>query len=116
VRDDHHRRHLNLALDVGIKRQTLLGFLNKRKTPSITLCLVYGERTVSVRSSALLKPSVADRNGVLNIDVLTLGSDLILLGEIVERGIVGILADVVAVGHRRPPRLILVGRYCFDRG
>ena len=32
VRDDHHRRHLNLALDVGIGRRTPLGFgfLNKR--------------------------------------------------------------------------------------
>ena len=69
VRDDHHRRHLNLALDVGIGRRTPLGFLNKRKTPSITLCLVYGERTISIRSSTLLKPSVADRNGMLNIDV-----------------------------------------------
>ncbi len=33
VRDDHHRRHLNLALDVGIGRRTPLGFgfLNKRQ-------------------------------------------------------------------------------------
>ncbi len=32
VRDDHHRRHLNLALDVGIGRRTPLGFgfLNKQ--------------------------------------------------------------------------------------
>lgn len=32
VRNDHHRRHLNLALDVGIGRRTPLGFgfLNKR--------------------------------------------------------------------------------------
>jgi CRISPR-associated endoribonuclease Cas6 len=33
VRNDHHRRHLNLALDVGIGRRTPLGFgfLNKRQ-------------------------------------------------------------------------------------
>lgn len=33
VRDDHHRRHLNLALDVGIGRRTPLGFgfLNKQQ-------------------------------------------------------------------------------------
>lgn len=32
VRDDHHRRHLNLALDVGLGRRTPLGFgfLNKQ--------------------------------------------------------------------------------------
>ncbi len=36
VRDDHHRRHLNLALDVGIGRRTPLGFgfLNKRTESS----------------------------------------------------------------------------------
>ncbi|WP_435160409.1 CRISPR-associated endoribonuclease Cas6 [Halorubrum sp. SY-15] len=33
VRDDHHRRHLNLALDVGIGRRTPLGFgfLNRQQ-------------------------------------------------------------------------------------